>query len=125
MKLSWNCFLIFGICLVSFCSVCLGKHFRSSQPFVHRALISYFSKGLRTIQSRRYRYRSSLRRIVCTTPNITNGYFIKRRDIIWTFYCDPDFKLIGKSKVNCKDGRFNDEIPVCASLYLPNAIYLQ
>lgn len=123
MKLTLSWFLIFGICLASFCDVCLGKYFRHlnslfspqnrvfSLQFLHS-----FSKGGRTIQTRRYRYRSSIRRIACATPNITNGYFMKRRDILWTFYCDPNFKLIGKMRLSCKDGRFEDEIPICASL---------
>lgn len=130
MKLPLSWLLIFGICLACFCDVCLGKYYFKSKKFFifmkpFRLFCIFFcfrKKGLRTVRSRGYRYRSSVRRIACTTPNITNGYFMKRREILWTFYCDPDFKLIGKSRINCKDGRFDDEIPICASLYRPMPI---
>lgn len=126
MKIALNWFWIVGIYSASLCSQCLGKFkylkiemgtfSNCGIIFIHILLQTTFcERGLRT-SSRLTRYRSSVRRIACATPNITNGYFTKRRDILWTFYCDPNYKLIGKTKIICKDGRFDDEIPVCASV---------
>ncbi len=55
----------------------------------------------------------------CIAPNVTNGFVEEvsntNRMLVAKVTCNPDFVLVGKSLIKCRDGIWSASTPVCTS----------